>query len=46
MTCTQVYAIAEGTVVFPRVPLIKLVGSLAICQLLETTILCLCNYAR
>ncbi|KAL1380887.1 hypothetical protein pipiens_003511 [Culex pipiens pipiens] len=39
------YAIEEGSVAFPRIPLIKIVGPLIIVQLLETTLLTLVNYA-
>ncbi|KAG5682952.1 hypothetical protein PVAND_012269 [Polypedilum vanderplanki] len=39
------YALDEGSVTFPRIPLMRLEGPLIIVQLLETTLLTLVNYA-
>lgn len=41
----EVYAISEGSVVFPKVPLMRIEGPVAVVQLLETTFVNLVNYA-
>ncbi|KAK7889872.1 hypothetical protein WMY93_025432 [Mugilogobius chulae] len=39
------FLLPEGTVVFARVPVMEVSGPLAVVQLLETSLLCLVNYA-
>jgi nicotinate phosphoribosyltransferase len=45
MNDLKIHAIREGSVVFPRIPLMRLEGPLPVVQLLETTLLVLVNYA-
>ncbi|XP_058091346.1 nicotinate phosphoribosyltransferase 2-like isoform X1 [Magnolia sinica] len=41
----EVYAISEGSVVFPKIPLMRVEGPTAVVQLLETPFVNLVNYA-
>eukprot|EP00960_Hanusia_phi_P054232 762584-Hanusia_phi.AAC.1 len=45
--CSQVkvWSFHEGSTVFAREPLLRVEGPIAVCQLLETTLLCLVNYS-
>ncbi|XP_068599394.1 nicotinate phosphoribosyltransferase [Brachionichthys hirsutus] len=44
-SAVKLHSVPDGTVVFARVPLMEVTGPLAVVQLLETSLLCLVNYA-
>ena len=41
----RIWAMHEGSTAFPRIPCARMEGPLAVCQIVETTVLALCNYA-
>lgn len=43
-SCLRIYAIKEGSLVFPNVPLVRVEGPLAVAQLIETVLLNLISY--
>lgn len=47
LDCSEVtiYGAREGSVIFPKIPVLRIEGPLGICQLLETTLLNLTNFA-
>ena len=40
-----VHCMKEGCMIFPHEPIIRVEGPIAVCQLLETPLLCMVNYS-